>query len=72
MASLNDPLLLRDFAKALEDAGIVEDSAEVIRRPYKFEAYFDTWAENEYPQQEDAEWDSFVEALNSENEEDDS
>lgn len=62
----NDPLKLRDFAKALDDAGIVDSKDEVYEKPYKFDEYYLAWAENDFPDQSDSNWDEFVEAITPE------
>jgi hypothetical protein len=69
MSTLNDPLVLRDFAKVMEDAGIVEDSKEVLVKPYKFEREFSIWQNYDYPDQTDTNWDEFAEALQADDEE---
>lgn len=62
-----DALKLRDFANALEQAEYADED-DVLKKPYRFEAEYNKWAENNYPAPEDAEWDGFIEALNEQNE----
>jgi hypothetical protein len=64
----DNALVLRDFADALEDVGIVEDSKEVFRKPYRFNEEYAAWVSVGSPSQEDAEWDNFVNALEGESE----
>lgn len=66
-------LILRDFASALSDAGVVEDIVDVYKKPYRFNNEYDVWISVGQPSQEDAEWDNFIEGLNAqENGEDES
>lgn len=61
-----DLVILRDFADALENAGVVEDKTVVFQKPYRFQAEYEVWAENDYPDQSDETWDDFVKALSGE------
>lgn len=63
----DDALKLRDFANALEQAEYA-DADEILRKPYRFEAEYNKWAENNFPAADDAEWDDFIESLNEGNE----
>lgn len=63
-----DSRQLADFATALESAGIVENPTLVLKKPYKYEREYETWKAYNYPQEEDGEWDDFVTALNSDDE----
>ncbi len=69
MPEIDDVLVLRDFAHILEKLDLVEDVTDVIRRPYRYEEYFQIWTEFNCPNEEDDEWDGFVEAINSSEEE---
>lgn len=62
----DDALQLRDFAKALEDAEYA-DADDILRKPYRFEAEFGIWKNNNYPASDDPEWDDFIAALNEYN-----
>ena len=64
MPFYDDPLRLRDFAKALEQAELADEN-DVLKKPYKFESEYEAWADNGFPTQEDPEWDSFIDALNA-------
>lgn len=66
MAWYDDHIQLADFADACMKVGIVEEATDVIRKPYKFQAYFDKWAELDYPGEEDENWDAWVEAVTDE------
>jgi hypothetical protein len=66
----DDSRKLADFAEALTRAGVVEDTVEVIRKPYKFDDRYEIWAEMDFPGEEDANWDEFVEAITAENNDD--
>jgi hypothetical protein len=59
-------LILRDFAEALDDAGVVQDASEVFKKPYKFNDEYAIWVSVKSPSQEDAEWDEFITALEAE------
>ena len=59
----DDTKQLIDFARAMKDAGAVEEMDDVISRPYKYQAYYDLWAENDYPQEDDEEWEAWVNAI---------
>lgn len=64
MPFYDDALKLRDFAKALEQAEYADEN-DVLKKPYKFEAEYAAWEDNSFPTQEDPEWDSFIDALNT-------
>ena len=59
----DDALRLRDFAEALQDAEYA-DSDDILRKPYRFDAEFEIWKNNNFPASDDAEWDDFIAALN--------
>lgn len=61
----DNAMRLRDFAKALDDAGYVDSKDEVYEKPYRFDSEYTLWAGHDYPGQEDANWDEFTTALNS-------
>lgn len=60
----DDPVKLRDFANALEQAEAADEN-EVLKKPYKFEAEYEVWEANNFPSPEDAEWDDFINGLNA-------
>ena len=65
-----DRSILVDFAQILVDAEFVEDKKEVIAKPYKYDDAFDKWQSMGYPDQDDDDWDAFIEALSLEDDDD--
>ena len=60
----SDALKLRDFSSALEQAEYA-GANDVLKKPYRFDDEFAAWQENNFPTQEDPEWDTFIDALNA-------
>jgi len=64
MAWFDNTLVLRDFADALVKAEYMDDSADIIKRPYRFTNEYNLWKRNEFPSDETENgWDGFVAAL---------
>ena len=76
----DDGLQLRDFADALVEAEHVNDSADVLAKPYKFTSEFLRWKANDYPDpidddtsdENDINWNNFVNEINEEETEEES
>lgn len=77
MSWYDEAMQTRDFADALVEAEYIDDAAMVLAKPYKFTSEFLAWKSAGFPEpitddsseENDAAWNSFVEALNSTEEE---
>lgn len=71
----NDASLLRNFADALSNAGVLEDSDDFsafMRKPQRYNDEYEAWKEAEYPSDDsDDGWDDFVDAISVDDEDDD-
>lgn len=65
----DDTQQLLDFAEALVRAGVVEDIGEVMRKPYKYTPQYEAWVEADFPQEDDENWDEWVQAVSETEEE---
>ena len=61
-----DTKQLIDFARAMKNAGVVEEMDDVLARPYRYQEYYDSWAANGHPQEDDSEWDEWISAITPE------
>lgn len=63
---------IRTFQQALIDAEVLEDSEDMkafLTHPQRYNNEYRAWEEAGYPQETDDTWDEFVQAIGSEDEE---
>ena len=69
----DDATTVRGFADALTEAGLLEEQdefREFFQHPMRYNSAYDVWENLEFPDSESPNWDSFVEAVSGDEEED--
>ena len=72
MSWFDNAMVLRDFATAMVEAGVTEDTSPILHKPYRFTSEYSIWKSAGYPASEDDEgWEVFIQGLNNLNEDED-
>ena len=67
-----DVNLLSSFGTVLKDAGVLEDAddfRDYLNKPFKYNDEYDAWEEAGFPDEGTDNWDTFVDAISSEEDE---
>lgn len=70
----NDASLFRSFGSALVNAEVLEDTEDVngfFTHPQRYNQFYIEWENAGFPNNEDAGWDDFVDAISEDEEEED-